>query len=183
MNWVKELLEYIYNGIRFWVVVQPWEQGIRVRLGRTQKVLKAGVHLAVPLIDAVYIQDVRLRVNEMSVQTISTKDGEPLTLKLAMGYIIKDISKLYNTLHNPECTLENICKSLIAQNVLGQTKDLIKPDKIEFDVLQEMESHDYGIEVKYVKVSSFCFVNSFRLIQDQDYTYSAINLSKQHHES
>lgn len=40
MNQVKEFFEYIFNAIKILVIVQPWESGLRVRLGRYEAEIK-----------------------------------------------------------------------------------------------------------------------------------------------
>ena len=76
----------------------PWEQGIRVTLGKKLTLMNEGVYLKLPLVHKVYVQEKRLRVMSMPMQTVTTADGHPITISLAVGYSIKDIVRLYNTL-------------------------------------------------------------------------------------
>jgi len=58
MNSVKDLLDYILNIFKIWVIVQPWEQGLRVRLGKHIKLVNGGLYFKIPYIDSYYIQSI-----------------------------------------------------------------------------------------------------------------------------
>ncbi len=62
MNWIKDLFDYIAKLFTWWVIVNPWESGIRVTLGKNQRVIGPGVWLRLPVIHAVYRQNIRLMV-------------------------------------------------------------------------------------------------------------------------
>lgn len=87
---------------QWWFTVMPWEQAIRIRRGKTVRLLGAGLYLKIPFIDAVYIQTTRMRMVDMPIQTVSTQDGTTLTIKAVIGYSIKDVQLLYNTLYHPD---------------------------------------------------------------------------------
>lgn len=62
MTYIGQLIEFIQRMFVWWVIVQPWEKGIHVRMGKRVKVLNEGIHLRIPFIDQVNIQTTRLRV-------------------------------------------------------------------------------------------------------------------------
>ena len=55
---------------RWWVIVQPWESCLRVRLGRHVALLAPGVHWRIPYVDQAYRQSVRLRIAHLPTQTV-----------------------------------------------------------------------------------------------------------------
>ncbi len=59
MESIKGLIEYLLNIVKFWIVIQPWERGIRVRFGKNQKLLNGGVHFRIPFLDTIYVQCVQ----------------------------------------------------------------------------------------------------------------------------
>lgn len=108
MNWVKELIDYLSKIFQWYIMVSPWEKGIRIRLGNRQKLLNPGTHFRIPFIDTVYVQPCRIRVAHLSAQTATSKDGHSVTFAIAVGYSIADIEKLYNSVNEPERTIANI---------------------------------------------------------------------------
>jgi len=100
MGSIKEILDYISKAFTWWIAVQPWEQGLRIRMGKHEKLLKPGLHFRIPVIDKVYVQTDRLRMVNIPVQTLTTKDAKTVTITTAFSYSICDISKLYHTLYH-----------------------------------------------------------------------------------
>ena len=169
MNQVQQFLEYIFNSLKIRVIVQPWEAGIRVRSGKYTKKLSKGIFFKIPYFDSVYVQEVRLRVREMPMQTLTSKDGKTLTINSSMGYSINNIEKLYNTLYRPEMTLQSIAMSGIAEVVSETNIDDISPKLLEDKVIGKLKADDYGLTYEFFKVSNFAIVQTYRLIQDQSW--------------
>jgi hypothetical protein len=83
-----EGLRQFFRALQVWVTIAPWEQGLRVRLGQRVKLLRAGIHLKLPIIDVLYIQTVRARISALGRQIAATRDGKAVTLSGAVGYAI-----------------------------------------------------------------------------------------------
>jgi regulator of protease activity HflC (stomatin/prohibitin superfamily) len=160
--------------------VQPWESGIRVRFGKYSKRINADIHVRVPFFDAVYVQEVRLRVASIPLQTVTTKDGETITIGSAVGYSITDIEKLYKTLYHPETTIQNIVLSYVAEYIFSKTKSDITPDTCQNIVSEAIKSEmeKYGIKIKYIKITGFAIAKTFRLIQDQSWVHEGIDMNQ-----
>lgn len=169
MNQVKEFLEYILNAIKIWIIVQPWQTGIRVRSGRKIKLLHGGIYFRLPYFDSVYVQENRLRVAAMPVQTLTSKDMKTVTINGAVGYVITDIQKLYTTLFQPETTIANMTMSEVAEFVFKNNIERITPVAIENAVISKLNSGDYGLKFEYFRITNFAVVRTFRLIQDQSW--------------
>lgn len=169
MNQVKDFFEYIFNAIKIWIIVQPWQTGIRVRNGKTIKKLIGGIYFRLPYFDSVFIQENRLRVTEMPMQTLTSKDIKTITLNSSFGYSISDIQKLYETLYHPEKTLQNIAMSEVANFIWNNELYSITPESLENAVLQKLKADDYGINFEYFRITNFAVVRTYRLIQDQSW--------------
>lgn len=176
MNQVQQFFEYIFKSLKIWVIVQPWEAGIRVRMGKRIKVLSGGVFFKIPYFDSVYVQEVRLRVTEMPMQTLTSKDRKTVTLNSSMGYTIESIERLYNTLHKPEMTLQSIAMSAIAEVISSTNMEDISPALLETEVVNKLSAEDYGLKYDFFKVSNFAVVQTYRLIQDQSWIQSGFKM-------
>lgn len=163
MSWIKELANYISSIFKWWVIVLPWQSGIRVRMGKFETMLNRGIYLKVPIIDSVFIQNIRFRYAQLPIQTVTTKDGDTITLNGSIGWEIIDIRKLYNGINNPEATMTGIAMAEISQFVATHNKSDCTPSAIETAVILDVEKH--GIKA-CMKISSFASVRTFRLIQD-----------------
>ncbi|KKM21675.1 hypothetical protein LCGC14_1633050 [marine sediment metagenome] len=167
MEAIRELFRQIGNLFRWWYLVAPWEQSVRVRLGKKVAVLGAGVHMRIPFIDRVFRQSTRRRFVMTGMQTISTTDGKAITIKSALGYEISDIGKLYNTLHDAEDTLESECMGIIAQFIASHSSEDVSPREAEEYVSTNLDLQRYGLGDTSFFITDFAIVRTYRLIQGQ----------------
>lgn len=162
MGTLIESLKQFGQVFRWWVIIAPWEQGLRVRLGCRITVLRAGPHLRVPFVDSVYVQSTRRRVVNLPIQTVTTRDGKTLTFSGTVSYAIADVAKLYATLHHAHDTLQNLALQALAERVssgVGLTAQQL--------VSINLDLSNYGIVDTELCVTDFAFVKTYRLISDQ----------------
>lgn len=179
MGTIKEVIDSILRIFEWWVSVSPWERGIRVRFGKYTKKLEPGIHFKIPLFDTIYLQTIRLRIVQLPLQTVSTKDGKCLSIVTAVGYSISDIIKLYNSIYQPESTITSIVLGEISEYVATHEIVDCLPSNIQSAVSTKLSSiNNYGISYEYVKIVGFAVVKTFRLIQDGHYLNEGIQMDK-----
>lgn len=170
MNWVKDLFDYLFKTFQWWVVVLPWEQGIRVRLGKKKTIMNAGTYLKIPIIHSVSVQSTRKRFVQIPTQTLTTRDGVTITIQGSIGYAIKNIERLYETIYHPESTLVALAARSIAQFVSTNDATSITPFSIQNNGHQSVITEDYGLGDVEIAITGFAKVKTFRLIQDPSWS-------------
>lgn len=154
------------TGIFTWVIiVAPWEQAIRVRRGRGVKLLKSGMHLRIPVLDRVYRQPTRRRMNTIQPQTLTTIDRTTITLSSTIGYAIIDLLKLFEALHDASDTIEAEAAALIAKYVTSNRIEECNPSQIEDFVRAHLKMDRYGLGEIEFYICNFAVVKTFRIIQ------------------
>lgn len=176
MELVNTITAFLAKLFQWWFTVMPWEQAILVRRGKNARLLKAGLYLKIPFIDTVYIQTTRMRMIDTPMQTMSTKDGNTITIKSVIGYTIDDVQTLYNTLHHPEMTLSSMSMGYVGDFVRGKNIDEITPSAIEEFVSGKINAKEYGLKDLSIKITTFAVVKTFRLIQDGSYLGEGLNM-------
>lgn len=179
MNYIGQIFEFLQKLFVWWITVLPWERAVHVRAGKKVRILAAGMHLRVPFLDRVYLQTTRLRVMQGSPQTITTRDGKTITIVMAVGYTITDISQLYREMFHPEQSLTNMVQGSIADFVSTHSLDECLLPQIEKRVKQAMESKDYGLSFEYVKVTGFAVVKTYRLIQEGHWISDGLSMNEE----
>lgn len=175
MGWVSQVLELLSKPFIWWVVVAPWESGIRSRLGKHITVLGPGIHWRFPFIDRVYIQSVRLRMISDSGQTMTTSDGKAVTISVAIQYCIIDIHRLFTEVAHPESTLLHHVHGLIAQTVSQTTSAELSPTMLEEKVTAQTPSEKWGLGQVKVWIISYAIVKTYRLMMNEYRSFSAGN--------
>jgi regulator of protease activity HflC (stomatin/prohibitin superfamily) len=171
MEVINSLFAFLSKLVKWWFVVMPWEQAIRVRHGNKVAVLKEGMYFKIPFIDSVYIQSIRLRTVDIPIQTISSKDGITVTVKAYIAYSIADIFLLYKTLYHPQATLSSVVNSSISGYIRENEILNISPNTIESIINTSINGAQYGLQDVSVKITTFAVVKTFRLIQDSSTSY------------
>lgn len=171
MNALFNLIGNFFRMFQIFITIAPWEHAVRTRLGKHVKKLGPGPHIKLPLIDVVYKQSVRLRRAFLPSQTLSTKDGATLVVGGSIAYQIKDIEKLYTTLHHAESTIVQAAAAKIADAVLSTSKADINPDALSDIVTLRLagDFEKYGLSDVSVDMTDFAFIRAIRLINDQRY--------------
>lgn len=167
MEWAKQIFEAIQKLFVWWVIVNPWELGVRSRAGRKSELLRSGCHFRIPYFDTVLIQPVRERVVNLSPQVCSTADKEVITVCINISYQITDIAKVYNTIHNPEGTICSIAMGEASKVISELYLADCDQRKVEEVILYSLADLDIGIEIKGVRIVTFAKVRTYRLIQDE----------------
>jgi hypothetical protein len=169
----RDLFAALKDMLTWWVTVVPWEQSVRVRMGKHVKLLEAGIHLRIPILDKFYIQSSRLRYISIPTQTVSTLDGKILTISCGAGFVVKDILKLYNTLHDPEDTIQMIASGIVADIIYTTNADDLRPYDVEQRVMAKIDFDEYGLgDVKYC-ITDWAMARTYRLIQGEPKDWGA----------
>lgn len=167
---VTALLDFIQRFLDifiWWTIIQPWEQGIRVRLGRTRKRLAPGIHWKIPYADLVYRQTTRRRYSQFGPQTVTTRDGHTLTLAGAVGYSIRDLDKLYDGLQHPEDSLHALVSGKVAAHIATHDLADCTPEAIVTNVRPKLGLAKFGLRNEHFVLSTYARVKTYRLIMDQ----------------
>ena len=166
MNEFIAALRQILLSVRLWFTVAPWEQALRVRLGRHVKLLGAGVHFRIPLVDLIYLQSVRKRLCSLPRQTVFTLDQRTIALVASVGYEIADIEKLYRTLHHPEDTIANLTQAAIVNYVSTRVFTDCAPKILQDEISKRLDLAEYGLASVELFVMEFAVVRAYRLLNE-----------------
>ncbi len=179
MNWLSQILGF-FKSFQFWIVIAPWESGLRVRLGKSAVVLGPGPHFRMPFIDRLFIQSVRLRTISDSGQTMVTRDGKVVSLSVAVSYEIADIEKLYRSVCNPEATLLHQVQGLVADFIAKSDSEALRPATIEESVSKSMPSTEWGLGKVKLMVTTFAYARVIRLMTYEYRNLTGTNEMSQH---
>lgn len=159
MNQFLEWLSSFFGSWKFWVVVAPWDIGVRVRLGKNAIPLQPGVHWRIPFVDDIVSVNTRLRQATAPPVTVSGNNGRALSRVLTanIAYRVTDPVLAMMTYTN----VTNALLMLLQAEVL----DYADPDVICRRMNEMVGSK--GIEVMSVRYVENVEVRTLRLLQNQ----------------
>ena len=141
------------SGIR---IIQPYEQGIWIVLGRFKRILDPGFHWVYPLVSQVVKIDLRTQVLDVPRQEVITKDNSPTNVDAIIYIKVIDPAKAFfqvtnyrtATIYLAQTTLRSIIGDMELDEILSNR------EKINLhlrDVLDEA-TDKWGVKVEAVEI-------------------------------
>ena len=90
MNQLLEWLSRAFGSWKFWIVVPPWDIGVRVRLGRRGAELEPGPHWRIPFLDDVLLVNTRLRIASAPPVTLAAGGNRARMVTAVVGFRVAD---------------------------------------------------------------------------------------------
>lgn len=176
----EKLIDLIINFLelfKFWQVINEFEQGVVLTLGRPRNrrflglsghpLLGPGIHFVWPMaIDSVLIDNVVPTTVSLKPQSLTTRDGVAIVISVAITWKIKNIQKLLLEVEDADGALVDsahgaVC-DLVSENTWEQIQLLEFSEQLTKVVRKK--AFRWGIEVEEVYISDKTRARSIRLI-------------------
>jgi regulator of protease activity HflC (stomatin/prohibitin superfamily) len=152
-----------------WIVLDPYEEGCLLRLGKFVRVLGPGFHWCWPFyVDVVHYQSVVPITHSLGNESITTKDGKGVGFHAVITYQINDIKKVLLEIADADHAVRDACSGEIGRVLREHTWCEI----IGAEILDELRAacrkrgFKYGIEIMSVQLAGLALVKSIRLMQN-----------------
>jgi regulator of protease activity HflC (stomatin/prohibitin superfamily) len=132
-------------------IVKQWEKAAIIRFGRIIKIVDAGLHFKVPIIDSIQKVDLRMQTVDLRGQSAITKDNISVGIDAVVFMKIEDAEKLilrikdyYNAVSKyAQTSIRNVIGRYSLDDLLESREEIAKSLK---DVIDEL-SKDWGIDI------------------------------------
>ncbi len=165
----QALIEYL-TGIRDlvkpWVIVNDYERGIILRLGKYLKKLEPGRHWKRPFYDMPLAETVVMTTLRPGQQTITTLDKKEIVITPVIRYEIRDIKPYLLEMYDQKATIGDIVQGAIKSTVEKHNYAEILSKDIEGEVLRQVrkELNQYGIKIAKVTFVDLAKMKSIRVL-------------------
>ncbi len=149
------LVAVVAGRTAFWIV-QPYEQGIYIKLGNYQKILNPGVNIVAPFISQVIKMDLRTQVLDVPRQEVITKDNSPTNVDAIIYIKIVDITKAFFEVTNYKAATINLAQTTL-RSVIGDMEldeILYNRERINTHLRQVLDeaTDGWGVRVEAVEI-------------------------------
>jgi len=138
----------LYSSI---IIIQEYEKGVYMRLGRYVKVIGPGLHLVAPFISRVHRVDSRVQTMELGRQEVMTKDLSPTVIESFVQYKLDQPNKSLLSVEKYRSTIASIAQVTLRKIALEHDlDDLIRKQAIvneEFMARMVKEGERMGIDI------------------------------------
>lgn len=166
MNQFLEWLSRIFGSWKPWVVVPPWDIGVRVRLGKTAGALRPGPHFRIPFLDEIVLVNTRLRIESTPMVTLPGRGPNTARcVSAVVGFRIEDPLKAMLRYNQPGAALLAVVQAALCKN--GNEDACLSAVRAI--------SEGAGIVTEFVYFSENVEVRTYRLIQGGGGLWSGAN--------
>lgn len=150
-------------------IIDCYEQGVLLRLGRFKRTLEPGPHFVIPFaVDSVMRAHVVVDAMELEPQAFVTRDGIDCVATAIVTYKIHDIAKFLIGAENAESVLADATRGPIRQVLCSKSfKELQGSDvSLEEEITKaaRRKAFQLGIEVTNISLSDLARSQAYRLL-------------------
>jgi len=153
---------------KFWVVMAPFEGGVKLRLGKYVKNLEPGWNWMIPFgIDQYEHEHIVPRTHTLDPQSVTLKDGRQVGFQAVITYKVRDIKVALLEVEDSEHAIKDACAGTIAHTVAVCTWDeLVQSEEWVDRVLTAVRKRGFkfGLEITSVQFSTLALVKTLRIL-------------------
>jgi len=160
---ILELFKAMGVSAAFWVVIDPWQAGVILRLGKFSRKLDIGFHLKIPFIESAIIQNTATTTTSLSAQSIVAPDGVVYTVEGVVKWSVSDVKPFACDIWDSENVIIDSAKSAMAEVI---SKHGAKDIGNQVATKARISLRKYGISVDTVTITTLAPIKCIRLITD-----------------
>jgi regulator of protease activity HflC (stomatin/prohibitin superfamily) len=151
-----DLLVQFLEAFRIVYVINEYEKGIVLRMGKFHRELDPGWHWIVPLyIERVMVDNVVPRTMNMGTMALTTRDGVQVGIGIIATARIHNIQKALLGVEGVDDAMRDVCYAEVAKVVHTHSWDELQSEDINEVMLKACrpKAFAYGIEIMRVQIS------------------------------
>ena len=159
----------ILNLFKFWTVLDEYEEGVILTLGRFSRTIGPGFHWMWPFaIENDLTTNVVLETKNLGSQCLTTKDGVSIAVEPIVTSRTKDVKKFLLEVDNAMSVLQDATYGIVADMVSEHTWGEIHTSEFKERVYKKVRSKafNFGIEVLGVQFSDMCKSKCIRVLNN-----------------
>ena len=150
---VIALIAVMMSGVK---IIQPYEQGVYMRLGKYMRILNQGLNFVCPLINVVVKIDLRTQVLDVPSQDVITKDNSPVSVDAIVYIKVTDprhaffeiVDYRFATMNLAQTTLRSVIGEMELDEILSNREKINTQLR---DILDE-NTDKWGVKVESVEI-------------------------------
>jgi regulator of protease activity HflC (stomatin/prohibitin superfamily) len=150
---IVALIAIVMSGVK---IIQPYEQGVYMRLGKFIRILNQGLNFVCPLINVVVKLDLRTQVLDVPSQEVITKDNSPVSVDAIVYIKVTDprnaffeiIDYRFATVNLAQTTLRSVIGEMELDEILSNREKINSQLR---DILDE-NTDKWGVKIESVEI-------------------------------
>lgn len=161
-----EWVEYFFDLFRFWKIINPYEAGVVLRLGKYSRTVRPGFNFILPInIETVLTDNVVPTTTAVAEQVLTTADGVQVVISIILRWRIHDIRKILLEVEDADGVLVDCSCGELAKMVRLHPYAAISTDDWHDQTYKAMRKRAFawGIELQEVQVVNCAKARTIRI--------------------
>lgn len=159
-----DILVAAWREIVPFVIVEQWNAGVQLRMGKFKRSLGPGIWFKMPLVDSIMEAAVITQSVNLPAQTLTTADEKGIILKALIRYRVVDVQKfMLGVMH---------ANDVLVDTTMGIIRDIVEDTEwgelagVDEQITEEVREFvgQWGIEVDKVTISDLAIVKTYRIL-------------------
>lgn len=137
-------------------IVNQYETGVVLRLGRLSRVAQPGLNLVLPLIESMRKVDMRIQTLDIPAQQVITKDNVPIMVNGVIYFKVDDAIKATLNIQDFQFAVSQFAETALKDVVGGMTLDEVLAERerigLEIAKIVDKETSGWGLDVSSIKL-------------------------------
>lgn len=165
-----DILYYIVDELKFWVVIPYYDRGIRLRFGKPRgEELVPGIHWKLPFADSILTCMVKTKTIELAEQSVTTKDYQAIVVKGVIKYEISDVRTLLLEVNDAVDAVADMSKGIIRSIFINNNWKECNDPEIQKQIGSKIknEAKKWGIRISEVTLTDLSLMRSIRILNSK----------------
>lgn len=161
---VFKFIESGWDVIKPWQLVDQYEAGIILRLGKFHREISPGLNMKWPLLEQALTVDVIPNIINLDEQSLATKDKREITISCIVTYRIHNAKRALLSIQDVEDAIIDACYGEIGMAVAENVSDDMTSDDF-CELLCELchrRTVKFGVTIESVSIANLCRARIFR---------------------
>jgi regulator of protease activity HflC (stomatin/prohibitin superfamily) len=169
---IIDLIVLVWNDIWIFKIINVNEKGVRLRFGKVNKIMDAGLAFKLPFVDNIIIQYVKDDTILLPSQKLTTNDGKTITITGMVLYCVEDVQPFVLNASVAAQSIADVATGIISDVILQMTYDEILEslDKLSNEISKAVrrECKQWGVKIDYVRLTDITVSRTFNVFKNSD---------------
>lgn len=138
-EWIQQLISQFLDYLKFWVVIEKFEMGVLLTLGKFPIVLKPGYYPKLPFFQYCHIDIVTRDTMEVEEVNVTTLDDQTMSAGYMVEFYINDIKKFLIDTHEARTNMKHICRAIVSSKLEDISWEAIRKKPTNNAILSKLK--------------------------------------------
>jgi regulator of protease activity HflC (stomatin/prohibitin superfamily) len=166
---ILDFLMQIWNQLAPFHVIEHYNRGVMLRLGKFRKIVEPGLLWKIPFVDQIIEHTVVATTIELSSQSLTTKDEKNIVARAVVKYEIKDIEVFLLDVYDAVDAISDMTMGIIKKVITNKSWEECKEESLDDLITKKarVEARKWGIEIIAVTLTDLGVIRSIRLFNER----------------